>query len=477
MINDNEDFYEDDNRDELKNILMQFNNLKAGYNTSFMDEEGFERIIDHFQNNDEPQLATEAVEIALTYYPFSASILIRKADLLLVARFYQEALEVLDKAALFDVSDMNLYILRTDAYLALDQHDKAVETLELALDYFKGEEKIELLFELADVYDDYEEFDKVFDCLKQILIVAPDNDEALYKICFWADFTGRNEESIVIHKEIIDKLPFSELAWFNLACAYQGLKLYEKAIDAYEYTIAIDEKFEYAYRNMGDAYIRLRKYKNAIEVLQKVIELARPEDVIYEAIGHCYDRLNNYAQARFHYRKAHHLNPEDTKLNYKIAITYINENQYAQAIKQLEVAMRIHKHVAEYNVAMGECKFQLEQYQEAVMHFSIAVKQKPKNISGWEALIVCLYKIEFFEDAVIQCDAALIATDQKPIFYYYQAACLFCLGKSKEALLVLEQGLYAAPKLLKKFMELLPSILQNSLVVDLLARFKRNRKM
>ena len=74
--------------------------------------------------------------------------------------------ELLEKAELFDASDINLYILKTDAYLAMDKQEKAVELLEKAVASFEGEEKIELLFELADVYDDYEEFDKVFDCLK-----------------------------------------------------------------------------------------------------------------------------------------------------------------------------------------------------------------------------------------------------------------------------------------------------------------------
>ncbi|MEB3059476.1 hypothetical protein, partial [Parvimonas sp. D9] len=83
----------------------------------------------------------------------------------------------------------------------------------------------------------------VFDCLKLILEEDPSNEEALYKICFWTDFTGRNEESIRLHQQIIEEQPFSELAWFNLAAAYQGLKLYEKAIDAYQYAVAIDEKF------------------------------------------------------------------------------------------------------------------------------------------------------------------------------------------------------------------------------------------
>ena len=77
---------------------------------------------------------------------------------------------------------------------------KQLQLLEEAIMHFEGEEKIELLFELADVYDDYEEFDKVFDCLNVILEEEPTNEEALYKICFWTDFTGRNEESIRLHR-------------------------------------------------------------------------------------------------------------------------------------------------------------------------------------------------------------------------------------------------------------------------------------
>ena len=61
-----------------------------------------------------------------------------------------------------------------------------------------------------------------------ILEEDPNNEEALYKICFWTDFTGRNEESIRLHQQIIDEYPYNELAWFNLAAAYQGIKLYEK---------------------------------------------------------------------------------------------------------------------------------------------------------------------------------------------------------------------------------------------------------
>lgn len=466
-----------EDREELRELLRQFDNLKNGRSHSFIDEDSFEKIINYFQDKEDLPRAMEAAESGSEHFPYSASLLLKKADILLSNRRYKEALEVIEQAGLLDSGDINLYILKTDAYLALDQQEKAVALLEEALGLFEGEERLELLFELADVYDDYENFDKVFDCLKMILEEEPNNEEALYKICFWTDFTGRNEESIRLHQQIINEYPYNELAWFNLGAAYQGIKLYEKSIDAYQYAITIDEKFDYAYRNMGDAYIRLRKYKEAIEVLEKVNELAKPEEVIFEAIGHCYDRLKNFAQARIYYRKASHMRQDDSKLYYKIACTYFNEGQWQSCLKQIETALRIHRTQAEYNLLAGECKMQLGLYKEAVQYFSAVVAARPRNTAGWESLIRCLYKGEFFEEALDQSEAALAVSGGKPLFLFYKAAVLFSLGRSKEALLQLESAMENAPKMLKKFVELNPSILQNQQVVDVLAKYKRNKSI
>ncbi len=462
-------------KEEIKELLQQFANLKAGKNPSFIEEESFERIIDHFDGNEQMVEALEAAEYGIEQYPYSASLLIRKADLLIALRRYQEALPILDQAELLDANDSNLYILKTDVYLALDEQQKAVALLEAALENFQGEEKVNLLFELADVYDDYENFDKVFDCLKTILELDPVNEEALYKICFWTDFSGRNEEGIRLHQRIIDDYPFSELAWFNLGAAYQGLKLYEKSIDAYLYAVAINEKFDYAWRNMGDAYIRIKQYKEAIEALDKVLELSMPEDVIYEAIGYCYDKLNNYAQARFNYRKASHLNKDDSQLQYKIACTYMNELNWDSAIKSLETALQMHSLQPEYNLAMGQCYMQIGKLEDAITYLGNVVRIRPKKVSGWVELLNCLYKAGLFDDMLDYAIFAYEQTEAKPIFLFYKSVAFFALGKSKEALLQLELGMSQNPKLIKKFIAINPTLLQNRQVVDVIAKFKKSK--
>ncbi len=461
---------------ELNQILIDYYNLKAGKKHQFLDEDSFIILIDHFDEKENHLEAVLAAEIGLAQYPYSSELMFRKADLLISTKKYNEALDLLDVAALYDGKNISFFILKTDALMALDRQPEAVELLQSALEYFEGEEKVDLLFDLADVYDDYEEFDKVFDCLKVILEEEHNNEEALYKICFWTDFTGRYEEGILLHLKIIDESPYNEIAWFNLGTAYQGLKLYEKAIDAYQYAIVIEEKFDYAYRNMGDAYLRLRKYKEAIEVLEKVLELSRPEDVIYEALGHCYHKLKNTAQARFNYKKAVHLNNEDARLHYKVANTYMLDGQWLKAVKHLEDALRLNRNSKEFNLAMGECKTQLGIYKEAIIYFGLVVLHRPTNVSAWSALLKCLIKAKMLEQANERCLVALYQTSNKSTIQFLYTAILFAQNKNKEAIIQLENAMENDPKHLKILLEINPNILQNNQVLDIVARYKSKKR-
>jgi hypothetical protein len=81
------------------------------------------------------------------------------------------------------------------------------------------------------------------------------------------------------------------------------------------------------------------------------------------------------------------------------------------------------------------------------------------------------------EEAAEQCQAAMRATDDKPIFLFYRSAVCFMQSQPKEGLLILESAMEKSPKLLKKFIELNPAILQNNQVVDIVARYKKGRKI
>jgi len=468
--------YDDFNDEEwgpLDETLRKYEEVKTGESANILDEEEFERVIEHYFQNSNEEQALLACDIARTYYPFSASVLLLRAEILTQAQKYGQATKALDEMEQYDNHNLDAVLLRSDILLAQFKYDQAALLLEQRSNEYAGKEKTEILLELSDVYDESEEFDAVFDTLKRVISLDKRNEEALQKICFWAEFTGRLEESVTMHTQLTDDDPYNPLAWFNLGAAYQGLKLYEKCIDAYEFCVAIDEKFEFAYRNMADAYMRLKWYEKALEVLEKHIEIAKPEDVIFEAMGYCWEKRKDFSKARLFYRKASQLSPQDDGIFYKIGETYAREKQWDKAVKSYSVAFHLNKDNASYCMAIGNCLMEMDVKSEALVCYLNAVRLKPGNKSTWTALVRGLYLTGYYAEALIQLAVAIEHCGEKGDFYYYTAACLFELGKAKEAMLQLEKGLKISPTKSKVFTALNPEFLLRAPVVDLISKYKK----
>jgi tetratricopeptide (TPR) repeat protein len=471
-----DDDYRDEEWDSLSALLEKYELIKTGEGTSMMDEEEFEHVVQYYFDNNNEEEALLACDIAQTYYPFSANILLLKAEILTQAQKYGQALKALDEMEQYDNNCLDAVLLRSDILLGQFKYDQAALWLEQKSEEFEKKEKTEILLELSDVYDECEEFDAVFDTLKRVIKVDRRNEEALQKICFWAEFTERLEESIALHTQLTEEDPYNALAWFNLGAAYQGLKLYEKAIDSYEFCVAIDEKFEFAYRNMADAYMRLKWYSKAIEVLEIHLQIAKAEDVIFEAMGYCWEKQKDYQKARDYYRMASQLSPQDDGIFYKIGETYAREQKWEKAMKSYSVALHLDKENASYCMAIGNCLMELDVKSEALVCYLNAVRLKPGSKTTWVALIKGLYMTGYYDEALVQLDVAREHCGEKADFRYYQAAILFEQGKAKEGLLQLEKALRSSPTRLKVFTDLNPEFLRRNAVAELVAKFKNKKK-
>lgn len=468
-----DDDFEDDDLYSLEEVLRKYQEVKRGDSITILDEDDYERIIEYYFQNSNEQEAMLACEIAQTYYPFSVSIMLLRAEILTNGQKYGQALKVLDELEEYEQHNLDAVLLRSDILLAQVKFDQAALWLEGQADNFRGKEKLELLLELSDIYDEAEEFNSVFDTLKRVIEIDKRNEEALQKLCFWAEFTGRLEESVALHQKLTDIDPYNALAWFNLGAAYQGLKMYELCIDAYEYCVAIDEKFEFAYRNLADAHMRMKEFENAIYALEKHMEIAKPEDVIFEAMGYCYEKKKDFQRARYYYKQASQLSPQDDGIFYKIGETYAREKQWDKAVKSFSVALHLNKENAAYCMAIGNCLMEMDVKSEALVCYLNAVRLKPGNKSTWIALIKGLFLSGYYEEAIIQLGVAKEHCGQKSEFSYFHAAALMELGKVKEALLHLESGLRDAPKKVKTFTSLNSEYLLRAPVAELISRYKK----
>jgi tetratricopeptide (TPR) repeat protein len=63
------------------------------------------------------------------------------------------------------------------------------------------------------------------------------------------------------------------MAYYNMGVAYDKLKEYQEAIDAYKEAIKIKPDDHKAYYNMGVAYDKLKEYQEAIDACKEAIKI------------------------------------------------------------------------------------------------------------------------------------------------------------------------------------------------------------
>ena len=103
------------------------------------------------------------------------------------------------------------------------------------------------------------------------------------------------------------------------------------------------------------------------------------------------------------------------------------------------------------------------------------IRIRPRNISGWLEFLRCLYLADMHEEGLEYALLAHEQTDQKPVFLFFQTLFLLALGKSKDALLMLETAMQKSPKHFKEILDINPSLLQHQQVVEILARYKKKK--
>jgi tetratricopeptide (TPR) repeat protein len=469
-----DDFLDDDFRD-IEDLLEQFQKVKKGLPHSSLSEEDFETLIDHFETTHETENMFLAIDVATTLFPFSFTLHLQKAEILIDHQKFGQAMRVLDQLEEMEPNHIETVFLRSDILLEQNRNEEAIQYLESKVEVVKKADKTEILLELSEIYDEMEEFDLVYETLKRVLQYQPNHEDALMRICFWTEINGKHEDSIELHQKIIDEYPYTAMAWYNLGVAYQGIKLYEKAIDAYEYCLAIDDKFEYAYRNQGDAYMQLKQFDKAIEVLETHMTIAKPEDAILEAIGYCWEKQKDYAKARQYYRSASQLNPKDDEIFYKIGETYTKEGKWEKAIKSYSVALHINKGNASYCMALGNCLMEMNSMQEALVCYLNAVQLRPDIKTTWQSLIKGLYTADYFEEALTQLIIAEEHCGVKADFAFYRAAIYLAMGKTKEAVNVLEHAISLNPKKLNALNYIDKEISSHPLFAEVLVKMKKKK--
>src|SRR3954467_9088501 len=90
---------------EGKDTIKKFEEMLKNGESIFFDLNTFEYIINHFMEAGKLKKALKACEVAMSQYPFSVELMLDKANLYIRKQKFDQALELIEKAELFQPND------------------------------------------------------------------------------------------------------------------------------------------------------------------------------------------------------------------------------------------------------------------------------------------------------------------------------------------------------------------------------------
>lgn len=431
---------EQSNFDENKSIpalISQFERMLKRDDISFFDLKELEEIFDYYDEKNQIEKALEVSNIGLSQHGYSASFYIKKAHILSRISHREEALELLDKAIIYDASDIDIYLLKSNIFLDEKDFEAAIDILNEAYNNIDPQDKEEIYLAFANVYEEQEAYDKVFYALRKTLRQNPDNEEGLDRIWSIVEFTEKYDESIALHNWVLDENPYSHQAWFNLGHTYLCKKEYNLAEEAFDFAFTINEKFGLAYREGGETNILLKDYTAAINCYTGFIENIGFDADIFYNLAYCFEKIDEYKSALEVYLQLSSKDPQNSDYHFRIGNCYLELDKEVAAITSLLRAIELEDSNALYYATLGEAYIRIEEIEEADKIFRKALELDTGNSEIWVDYVSFLVEYEEYDIALEALKLADEYCDSRELDYS-NIGVLYLKGRHKEAMILLQ---------------------------------------
>ena len=317
--------------DERWEVISRYESLLSEHKVGFFDSYQYEDIILYYFENAKYAKAKQAIETALSQFPFVAALRLLQAEMLIYEDNLQQAGDILDEVIHEEPYNAEIYVQRAHLYSKKNNHTKAIELLQYALSFSEDPSDIDSLIAMEYMY--MEEYALAKKYFKRCLARDSEDYFSLQQLLHCFDFLGENEQAIQFLTAFLDNNPYCEVAWHSLGRQYMVQNNYQEALKAFDFAIISDDTFTGAYFEKGKVLERLKEYKLAIENYKITLSLDDPSSFAYLRIGNCYEKLGDRVMAEQYYFKAVHEDPQSSKAWLALVDYYARENDYEKAEK------------------------------------------------------------------------------------------------------------------------------------------------
>ena len=421
--------------EEERQLVLDFENtvLRGGHR--FFDVDELEIIMDYyFEVNDIAPLQ-RAVEYAEQLYPDSTTVKLRRAHLLIAKEQYDEAMRIIKELRRLEPDNTDVAYSLGVAYGAMGEHEEAVKHyMEAAADgWLLGR----VYANIAEEYYHMQNYDEAIRYYQLALDTDSYDSATLYNYVDTAIQSNNVEDAVAYLKSFVEEHPYSGEAWHCLGNAYRSLGLFEQAIDAYEYAIAIDKTNFAAYADHSSILEYMGKPAEAVTTLLRAHDYAPNRTTLYRMVATIYMRSDNIEMALVYYRKAVEENPDDADALASLALAYAVADDVSTAMPILRKALRLAPDSAEVLYSAAIIYDGIDNFEAASDYFERTMMSDECTEMMCQRYAQFLYKHKVYDILIQFADESLEIYPHNPFYCTYLAAAYYYTNRYNRASLVL----------------------------------------
>lgn len=190
--------------------------------------------------------------------------------------------------------------------------------------------------------------------------------------------------------------------YINLAKLYQNDNNYNKALNIYNEYLEMEDGSVSIYTNISEIYLAQEKYERAIENLEKAIEINENHFSIHYQLAKIYYNQGKIDLAKGTFEKVITLNENNYMSYYYLGKIHEKDKNIEKAKYFYEQAIRFNNNYADAYIDLGQVYLNEDNVYKAISNFSSAVESNPQYAKAHFYLAKAFIKRNMKEAAITE---------------------------------------------------------------------------
>ncbi|GEM_PF-5905839 len=438
------------------------------------DEASYRLLLAYYERQEMFERVLEVTEYAKEQFPYRAEWYTYACTALNALGLAEDVVQEAEQARMLGIQDAALCAQLVKAHIQLEQHDKALGVIARQKGFSPHPQQMAVLYYLEGlVWHSLGEYASAIEAFRNCLLLDTRHEDAYKYLWLTSELMQTQDLAVELFEHILDEDPYAARAWYCLAnlCVAEGQ--YDKALEAYDFTIVCNERIADAYLEYAELLSQLNKHHQALRVYQDYIDHFGTTQEVLVGIARCYFALDHLSAARCFLESAIEAEPMDTcdELYYLLGECYAAEGFWHKARHFYIEAIKINSRHEAYALSMAEACYHLDQLKEAQHWYEAAIEMAPEDLRCWLRYVSFLLDSGQATRALEVIEEAELNTCGAPLLYG-RVACLYALGRREEAQYLLREALEQDYSMHAVLFDLWPQVRDDSAFMQVIHAFQ-----